>query len=80
MNRALLDVQKIFPEFNASWWHIPGTDNPTDPISRGLEMGDRNEATAHIRRLVMGLPREGGPKVVLHDEHASVGNNTLWNR
>ena len=80
VNRALLDVQKIFPGFNASWWHIPGTDNPTDPISRGLEMGDRNEATAHIRRLVMGLPREGGPKVMLHDEHASVGNNTLWNR
>ena len=65
VNRALMAVQEIFPQFNASWWHIAGTSNPTDGISRGLEMGDVKETTAQIRRLVeMGFPREGGPIVL----------------
>ena len=64
VNRALLAVQEIFPEFNASWWHIPGVSNPTDGISRGLEMGDVKETTAQIRRLAMGFPREGGPSIM----------------
>ena len=40
VNRALLKVQEVFPNFNASWHHIAGVVNPMDGQSRGEELGD----------------------------------------
>jgi len=80
VNRALLEVEKVFPFFNASWYHIPGDANPTDPLSRGLDLGlTEVEATAVIRRLKDGLTREKGrgvPMVVFTKVEAKdIGDN-----
>ena len=73
VNRSILAVQDTFPHpFNASWWHIAGWDNPTDSISRGLVLGDKDMATAHVRRLAMGFPREGVPMLSVIKENAKV--------
>ena len=77
VNRALQAVQETFPQFNASWWHIAGEDNPTDPISRGLELGDKDKATAHVRRLAMGFPREGVPMSNVIKKNAKVREYSL---
>ena len=63
VNKALCTVKDVFPRLNATFHHIPGVDDIADPLSRGLEMGDMEEATAQVNailsRLVMGIPRRG---------------------
>ena len=64
VNCALQRVQKHFPFFNASLYHIPGKENTfTDAMSRqkSLDPDFLQKATAHVHRLVMGFPQEGGP-------------------
>ena len=64
VNRSLQRVHDHFPQFNATLYHIPGKENTyTDAMSRQkrLEPGFLQKATAHVHRLVLGFPLEGGP-------------------
>ena len=65
MNRSLQRVQTHFPHFNATMHHIPGRENTfADAMSRQKRLDNTDflqKATAHVHRLVMGFPQEGGP-------------------
>ena len=64
VNSSLQQVQRHFPYFNATLHHIPGKENTfADAMSRqkSLEPDFLQKATAHVHRLLMGFPHEGGP-------------------
>ena len=79
VNRALLKVQEIFPDFNASWHHIAGVVNPMDGQSRGEELGDVATTTAQVRRLAMGVPRDRGSQYQVDSVKSAKGSGEhLW--
>eukprot|EP00760_Papus_ankaliazontas_P011238 PhM_4_TR14692/c1_g2_i1/m.68303 len=62
VNRAINEVQtRGFDTARILFRHVPGVDNPADPLSRNVAMEDTSdEAAARIERLVVGLPLPGG--------------------
>ena len=79
VNRALLKVQEVFPDFNASWNHIAGVVNPMDGRSRGEELGDVATTTAQVHRLAMGVPRDRGSQYQVESlESAKKVGHPLW--
>jgi hypothetical protein len=62
MNRAVTAARQACPNAAATAVHIPGERNPADPLSRGKQLGTGAQATQEVLRLLMGLPRDGGPR------------------
>ena len=65
VNRAVAEFEAAFQFWNVRWYHVSGTLNLADPLSRGLALVDTSlgmRATAQqVHRLVWGLPLEEGP-------------------
>ena len=65
VNRAIMEFEAVFQDWNVRWYHVPGELNLADALSRGIALEDASkglkDTAQQVRRLVRGLPPEEGP-------------------
>ena len=65
VNRAIMEFEAAFKDWNVRWYHVPGELNLADTLSRGGALEDTSmglrDTAQKVRRLVQGLPQEEGP-------------------